>query len=69
VFKENKRLKLNGTHKLLASADDFNTVGENTDTIQKNTDALLDASKEGGLEVNPEKTTYMLTSCYQKAGE
>jgi hypothetical protein len=31
-------------------------VGEDIDTIQKNTKALLDASKEVGLEVNPEKT-------------
>jgi hypothetical protein len=37
---------------VLANADDVNIVGENTDTIHKNTKALLDASKE---EVNPEK--------------
>jgi hypothetical protein len=40
----------------LAYADDINIVGENTDTLNKNTEALLDASKEVGLEVNPEKT-------------
>jgi hypothetical protein len=45
-----------GNIKLLAYADDVNIVGENTDTIQRNTKALLDASKEVGLEVNPEKT-------------
>jgi hypothetical protein len=55
-------LKLNGTHQLLACADDINILGQNTE-------ALLDASKEGGLEVNPEKTAYMLMSCYQKAGQ
>jgi hypothetical protein len=44
-------------------------VGENSDTIQKNTKALLDASKKVGLEVNPEKTKYMLVSRCQKAGQ
>jgi hypothetical protein len=34
-------------------------VGENIDIIQRNTKALFDASKEVGLEVNPEKTKYM----------
>jgi hypothetical protein len=43
-------LKLNGTHQLLAYADDVRIVVENTDTIQKNTKALLDASKEVGLD-------------------
>jgi coproporphyrinogen III oxidase-like Fe-S oxidoreductase len=53
----------------LAYADDFNIVGENIDAIQKNTKALLDTSKEVGLEVNPEKTKYMLVSHCQKAGQ
>jgi hypothetical protein len=45
---------LNGTHQLLAYVDD-NIVEENIDIIKKNAEALLDASKEVGLEVNPEK--------------
>jgi hypothetical protein len=53
----------------LAYAADVNIVGENIDTIERNTKALLDASKEVGLEVNPEKTKYMLVSRCQKAGE
>jgi hypothetical protein len=50
----------------LAYADDVNTARENTDTIQKKTEALLEASKDVGLEVNPEKTKYMLMSRSQK---
>jgi hypothetical protein len=49
-------LKLNGTHQLLAYADDVNLLGDNIDTINNNTETLIDASKEVGLEVNIEKT-------------
>jgi hypothetical protein len=55
-------LKLNGTHQHLAYADDVNLLGDNIDTINKNTETLIDTSKEVGLEVNVEKTKYMLVS-------
>jgi hypothetical protein len=61
-------LKLNGTHHLLAYADDVNLLGDNTDTIKKNTETLIDASKEVGLEINIEKTKYMLLSRHQNVG-
>jgi hypothetical protein len=42
---------------LLAYADDVNLLGDSVDTIQKNTQTLIDASKEVGLEINTEKTS------------
>jgi hypothetical protein len=57
---------LNRTHQLLPCADDINIVVENIDTIKKSAEALLDISKEVGLEVNPERTKYMLMSHSQK---
>ena len=55
-------LKLNGTHQLLVYADDVNILGRSVHTIKKNTKALLIGSKEIGLEVNADKTKYMVTS-------
>jgi uncharacterized protein YbcV (DUF1398 family) len=51
---------VNGTQQLLAYANNVNILGENIDTVQKNKEALLDAGKEVGLEVNSEKNKYML---------
>jgi hypothetical protein len=50
---------LNGTQQLLAYADDVNLLGDNVDTINKNTGTLIDASKEVGLEINIEKKVYV----------
>jgi hypothetical protein len=44
-------------------------VEENIETIKKNTEALIDSSKEVGLDVNSEKTKYMLMSRSQKIGQ
>jgi hypothetical protein len=42
---------------------------DNIGTIIKNTQTLIDASKEVGLEVNVEKTKYMFVSRDQNAGQ
>jgi hypothetical protein len=55
-------LKLNGTHQLLAYTDDLNLLGDNTDTIKKNTEILIDSSRKVSLEIKVEETKYMLLS-------
>jgi len=52
--------KLNGTHQLLVYADDVNRLGGKVHTIKENAEALIVASKETGLEVNANKTNYMV---------
>jgi len=41
--------------------------GGSVHTIKKNADALVEASKEVGLEVNADKTKYMVKSQDQNA--
>ena len=55
-------LKLNGTHQLLVYADDVNILGGIVHTAKENAEALTVASKEIGLEVNADKTQYMVMS-------
>jgi hypothetical protein len=55
-------LSLNVTHQLLAYADDGNLVGDNIDTVNKNTGTVFDVGKEVGPEINMENTKYMLVS-------
>jgi hypothetical protein len=55
-------LKLNGTHHLLAYADDVNILGGSVHTAKENVEALVVATNEIGLEVNADKTKYMIIS-------
>ena len=62
-------LKLNGTHQLLVYADDVNILGGSVHTIKKNTVDLVVASKKNGVEVNTNKTKYIVMSQNQNVGQ
>jgi hypothetical protein len=61
-------LKLNGTHQLLAYADDVNILGGSTHTLKENAEALVAATREIKLEVSADKTKYMVMYRDQNAG-
>jgi len=60
-------LKLNGTHQLLAYANDVNILGGSIHTLKENAEALVVATREIGPEVSADKTKYMDTSRDQNA--
>ena len=50
-------------------ADDVNILGGSVHTIKENAEALIVASEEIGLEVNTDKTKYVVMSRDQNAGQ
>jgi hypothetical protein len=65
-------MELNGTHQLLVYADDVNLSSYSINTIKEKTETMLQASKgiRGiGLEINAEKTKYMIMSRHPNSGQ
>jgi hypothetical protein len=53
----------------LVYADDIKLLGDSVNTIKENTETLLDASREVGLEINAEKTKYIIMSRHPNSGQ
>jgi hypothetical protein len=66
---QESQMELNGTHQLLVYADDVNLLGDNVNTITENTETLLEANKDIDLEINAEKTKYMIMSRHPNSGQ
>jgi hypothetical protein len=62
-------LELNGTHQLLVYADDVNLLDVSVYTMKENSETLLEASRDTGLEINAEKTKYVIMSRHPNSGQ
>jgi len=59
---------LDGTHQLVDYADNVILV-KSLITINRNTEAMLEVSREVGLEVNLDKIKYIFMSHHQNVGQ
>jgi hypothetical protein len=62
-------LESNGTHQLLFCADDDNLLGDSISTLKEITEYQVETSRYVILEINAEKTKYMIMSRHPNSGQ
>jgi hypothetical protein len=58
-----------GHHQLFVYADDINLLGDSVNTIKEKSETPLKASRDIGIEINAEKTKYMIMSRHPNSGQ
>jgi hypothetical protein len=62
-------LELNGTHQILIYAEGVNLLGDSINVIKGNSETLLEASMDIGLEINAEKIKYIIMPRNPNSGQ
>jgi hypothetical protein len=62
-------LEFSGTHQLSVYTDDIKLVGDSINTLKENTETLLETSTDVDLEINAEKTKYVIMSRHPNSGQ
>jgi hypothetical protein len=61
--------ELNGTHQQLAHVDGVNLLADSVNAIKENSEILLEANRDISIEINAEKTKYMIVSPHPNSGQ
>jgi hypothetical protein len=62
-------LEPSGIHQLFVYADDINLLGDSKNIKKENSETLLEAGRDVGLEINAEKTKYMIMYRHPNSGQ
>jgi hypothetical protein len=69
VLENQVGLELNGTYQILVYADDVDLLGDSINVIKENSESFWEANRDVGLEINAEKTKYMIMSRHPNSGQ
>jgi hypothetical protein len=62
-------LELNVKHQLLVYTDDVNLLGDSVNPKKGNSETLLEASRDIGLDINTKRTKYMIMPHHPNSGQ